>query len=666
MDSMDNFRERFEALEQRTEHLQQHTRRVERRRRWWNIPWGVAAVAALALGMLLALAVETLALEANRLTIGLNFTGSTVSDSFVTPPDTMGAVGPDHIVELINGRYSVYRKQDGILLQSSGLNEFWQAAGVNIPLPFFPIATADPRILYDPVSQRWFASSVDNPFAGGLIASEDRFLLAVSQSADPTAGWLGLAIDSDSTHLRYADFPTLGFDRDGVYLAANMLPFPGLGGDLRVTIVAVSKADLLAATSPITVVKALGNTPADSMVMVETTNISLDSAMPTSFLASEAPTVARATEAISAGTDSSLVHVTVFENIPVGETGVTIQPVVNLDNHGLPAALLSAFNSAGGVFKRTNIVGTITAPLLDTSDGFIDVTPFSAIFGAEQPNQVQPPLEIANGSIFHTSVVLRNSAFWGVHTVNTGGRAALRWFQIDADHNVLLQEGLITDPNLDFFYGSIAVNEFGDVVIGFTGSGPSQFASSYAVLGTTVSGITTFSEPLLLQAGVATYRVLQITEVPPGRNRWGDYSATVVDPTDPFTFWTFQEWVSADNTWATQITQLKLLPPSTSCLETGTARLRGRVRTAVEPIGIPDVIMTLNGPGGCQDTTTTNATGHYVFRTLGSGIYTVTPEKAGCTFTPASRTVTLVEADLQRARFRGICLDPEPQLSVAR
>jgi hypothetical protein len=36
MDSMDNFRERIEALEQQTEQLQQHTRMVERRLRWWR------------------------------------------------------------------------------------------------------------------------------------------------------------------------------------------------------------------------------------------------------------------------------------------------------------------------------------------------------------------------------------------------------------------------------------------------------------------------------------------------------------------------------------------------------------------------------------------------------------------------------------------------------
>ncbi len=36
MDSLNNFRERFEALEQRTEQLMHHTRTVERRLRWWR------------------------------------------------------------------------------------------------------------------------------------------------------------------------------------------------------------------------------------------------------------------------------------------------------------------------------------------------------------------------------------------------------------------------------------------------------------------------------------------------------------------------------------------------------------------------------------------------------------------------------------------------------
>ena len=47
------------------------------------------------------------------------------------------------------------------------------------------------------------------------------------------------------------------------------------------------------------------------------------------------------------------------------------------------------------------------------------------------------------------------------------------------------------------------------------------------------------------------------------RNRWGDYSATVIDPVDPCTFWTFQEFVAVSagdrdvgGSWGIQITEL--------------------------------------------------------------------------------------------------------------
>jgi hypothetical protein len=58
MDSMDNFRERCEALEQRMAQWHQYTRTVARRLRWWRIPWRVAAVAALGLALALPRAAQ--------------------------------------------------------------------------------------------------------------------------------------------------------------------------------------------------------------------------------------------------------------------------------------------------------------------------------------------------------------------------------------------------------------------------------------------------------------------------------------------------------------------------------------------------------------------------------------------------------------------------------
>ncbi len=36
----------------------------------------------------------------------------------------------------------------------------------------------------------------------------------------------------------------------------------------------------------------------------------------------------------------------------------------------------------------------------------------------------------------------------------------------------------------------------------------------------------------------------------------------MVDPTDPLTFWTFQEWVANKDIWATQITEVKVTRPA--------------------------------------------------------------------------------------------------------
>jgi len=116
-------------------------------------------------------------------------------------------------------------------------------------------------------------------------------------------------------------------------------------------------------------------------------------------------------------------------------------------------------------------------------------------------------------------------------------------------------EGTIQDSNSDYGFPSIAANQFGDVVIGFTRSGPTEYASAYAMVGSTDSGthVTTFGSPTLLKAGVDVYDI--------GDNRWGDYSATTVDAADPFIFWTIQEYAEAVDdfglpNWGTQVAQI--------------------------------------------------------------------------------------------------------------
>jgi len=471
----------------------------------------------------------------------------------------MGAVGPDSVVELINGRFGVYDKT-GNLKTATSLDQFWMNAGVTPTSNSF-----DPRIVYDDVNDRWFAASVDN------AAAANSFLVAVSNSDDPTAGWTGFKIDSDADDSHWADFPTLGMNQDVVTLSANMFPIGN--GAPNSTLVVLPKSDLLAPT----------------------------------------PTVANRT---------------MFENVASTETGFTPQPVFDLDSGSLPLPILSAFNKPAGTLKTSSITGTPVAPTLNTTGGMITVTARGAPPNVDQPG---PKTDVDAGDTrFGSNVVMRkipgrtNPSLWAVEGVDINGRAAIEWYEIDSVTNAVLQNGTIEDPSLAYNYPSIAVNELGDVAIGFSGGDPSTFMSTYVVTGETVDGVTTLDPVVQTHAGVADYENLDGI----GRNRWGDYSATVIDPTDSGVMWTFQEFASGVDQWSIWMTEIIFSEPTQVRGTVWQDENRNGQQETDEP-GVANwtVYLDANDNGqldASEPSAVTNAVGDYVLET-GSppGFYTI-------------------------------------------
>ena len=183
---------------------------------------------------------QTNATAALAVQIGQNFTGSTYGvNTFALPADGDGAIGPGHFVEFINGRFAIYAKADGSLLQSTNDMAFWENAGITIP---GGEDVSDPRVVFDPASQRWFASAISfdpRTFAG------NSFFLAISGSADPTGLWQTVSLVADPANGNFADFPTLGLDADAVYLAADMFAPGATGGGVGSSLVSIPKPDLL-------------------------------------------------------------------------------------------------------------------------------------------------------------------------------------------------------------------------------------------------------------------------------------------------------------------------------------------------------------------------------------------------------------------------------------
>jgi hypothetical protein len=444
------------------------------------------------------------------------------TNSGALPPDCNGEIGPNHYVEFVNGIFAVYNLTNGALLDFKTDLDFWASAQVGIDVAD-GWDVSDPRVIYDPASQRWFASQVDvdglTQIIDGMMGL-NHFLLAVSQTSDPTGPWRGQSFDSDPDGINFADFPTLGVDTQGVYLAADMFDSggdPTTATDVGCGLVSIPKADLLAS--------------------------------PPIF-----------TNRTWSGTR------------PLTERGQVYQPATCWDGSSVGCVLAaedigntSAFHSNLVSFTVQNVTNVGAA--LGTPR-FIAVAPYMVpdnagvgvpLLTASQPDGTQA-LQ-ANDARFSARAYVVGGVLCGVHNTFLNGRIAIRWYRISAATGALLEMGTLADPNLDLFYPAIAANASGTVVIGYNSSGAgTNYVSCYAVAGNTANGVTMFGIPVLLRAGVTSYHGDDEDTSGLGlgspTSRWGDYSTMSADPSDPGRFWFVGMYPSDVNAWTTQISEL--------------------------------------------------------------------------------------------------------------
>ena len=120
------------------------------------------------------------------------------------------------------------------MVNSSG--SVWTKSGAQVSLfdlnSFFSVpsgyAFSDPRILFDSLSQRWFASGLS--FDLQPCASEE--YAAISNSADPTGGWSIYTLSSVANEV--LDQPKIGVSSDKVVVSWNT--YSGCAHNARVTL----------------------------------------------------------------------------------------------------------------------------------------------------------------------------------------------------------------------------------------------------------------------------------------------------------------------------------------------------------------------------------------------------------------------------------------------
>ncbi len=446
-----------------------------------------------------------------QIQIGQNFSGTDDSLTGVTPADAEGAVGPNHFAEFLNGAFAIYNKTNGTRVRRISAEQFWADAGVIISSD---ATVSEARMIFDPGSQRWFAAQIDlNDVLSDPTVYANNFLLAVSDTDDPGGSWHGKAFVADPDTGYFADFPTLGVDSNAVYLAGNL--FSGGDHPVGVGLWSIPKSDLL-----------MNEIPAI------TTNA------------------------------------TWFGVMPSAARGVALQPATCFDGSSAGDIL-----GAGDAFQDDTFVTSKVSNGGNTNISLASPQPIKVGDYTYPIDPTQPDGSATLGdddARLSSRVYTVGGIMYAVQNVEVNNRAAIRWYRIALTNDLVIETGTITNSDLDLFFPSIAVTANGIIMICCNGCSIHVPVSSYAFAGQTVCGVTTFSDPIVLKAGtIGNYHDSGEVSDQSSESRWGDYSTTSVDPSDPSRFWTIQMLPLTSSTWATHITEI-LVTPQLAITTTGT------------------------------------------------------------------------------------------------
>lgn len=145
-----------------------------------------------------------------------NFDGVDAAIAGYYPPDTHGAAGRDYFAEVTNTHLDIYLKAAPNTLVQSVSTEDWLGAN--------PGYFASPRLIYDPVYDRWIFlvtqwRTPDDP-------THQYLYLAVSLTSDPTGDFslytIDVSDDSVSGNTLW-EYPQLGLDRNAIIVTGDLV-----------------------------------------------------------------------------------------------------------------------------------------------------------------------------------------------------------------------------------------------------------------------------------------------------------------------------------------------------------------------------------------------------------------------------------------------------------
>jgi len=515
---------------------------------------GTTSASAAAMSINIAVPGATPSPELSFAAQNFNTVGADNSGFYMIPPDPNAAVGLNTVISATNGVLEAFTKSGAALnifggSNNESLNSFYVAGLGSLVLTNFndpnQSGPFDPKVIYDPYTNRFIVVALQESDAGGTFNDKNTSNILIAVSSPDTGGaltWKYTSINSDviaNGADSWADYPGLSVDGTGnIYVTANLFDH-ATGNYQGSRLWTIAENDIVTGAAGTNATATGKATIYDPSVLSGATSAGsneLFTLMPAQMLpgsGSFATPSGTYLVSYSGASNSQGKVLNVVEVTPNGSGGFSFTykqiNVGNIDSAG-------AFSS-------------FTAPQLGTSR----------------------TIDAGDDRVY--SVVFRNGYLYATTEVQSPstGYATAHWFQINASNPsnlTLTNQGDVSGASIGSgvrtYYPSISVDANGDFAIGFSASGPNNYASAYyeAYKYNATTGTWSLETPTLLAGGVASY----YRTFGGGDNRWGDYSSIVADPSSPSTFWVYNEYAWTKGTtingesgrWATQVGEFTL------------------------------------------------------------------------------------------------------------
>ena len=146
--------------------------------------------------------------------VGVSFEGMNIDQGCggCLPPDTNGAVGPNHYVQMVNTELAVFNKTTGTMISGpTPIKALWSSGECASR------DDGDPIVVYDQLADRWLISQFVSSAAPSYAEC-----IAVSTSPDPSGTYYAYEFDQSTTV--FHDYPKIGVWPDAYYMTSNEFP----------------------------------------------------------------------------------------------------------------------------------------------------------------------------------------------------------------------------------------------------------------------------------------------------------------------------------------------------------------------------------------------------------------------------------------------------------